>query len=287
MVRTGYGRPPEFLRRVHNRPALRRRHRLLALGRLLTVALGFVLGGIGTFAAYRYALTSPMFQLRSIVLSEVPEELIEAVETQLATVTGHNLLLLDLEALQRRLRTIPQVRDASVRRLLPDQIEVRVKQRSPWAALRATDGVYLVDRDAVVLGRTPTVAETLPSIHLAAPLASDRERTGAGDDDPPSGRRWLPDALAIIEWLLEASPPAFRGADHLRLDPGGVVLVFAPSGVEVALGEATALETKARNLASLMRSDPPSKPRQIDLRFADMVILRDLATPKESFLATP
>src|SRR5260370_24958277 len=51
-----------------------------------------------------------------------------------AGVTGRtSLLFLDVEAARARLKTMPWIAEATVRKLLPDRLQIRVREREPFA----------------------------------------------------------------------------------------------------------------------------------------------------------
>jgi cell division protein FtsQ len=66
------------------------------------------------------------------------------VRELLGPAVGENILGLDIEALKAHLRASPWVADATVRRALPDTIEVEVRERVP-VALAEVERLYLMD----------------------------------------------------------------------------------------------------------------------------------------------
>ncbi len=66
---------------------------------------------------------------------------------------GMNLFALNLAEVRRSLLTVPLIKSASVERVLPDTLRVRVSERTPVARLSAGAGFqFAVDREGVVLG---------------------------------------------------------------------------------------------------------------------------------------
>ena len=63
---------------------------------------------------------------------------------------GENILTLDIEELNRRLRASPWVADATVRRTLPDTVHVLIHERVPLA-LAEVERLYLMDADGVLI----------------------------------------------------------------------------------------------------------------------------------------
>jgi cell division protein FtsQ len=63
---------------------------------------------------------------------------------------GENILTLDIEELNRRLRASPWVADATVRRTLPDTVHVLIHERVPLA-LAEVERLYLMDAEGVLI----------------------------------------------------------------------------------------------------------------------------------------
>jgi cell division protein FtsQ len=64
---------------------------------------------------------------------------------------GDPILTFDLAAARQRLRALPWVRDASVKRRLPDMIQISVKERKPMALWQRKGKLVLVDTYGVVI----------------------------------------------------------------------------------------------------------------------------------------
>ena len=261
--------PPQFLRPVRNSPVGRRRGRLSVALRVAGVLLGLALGGAAAYFGHRYAMTSSTFQLRDIVVEEVSPELRDEVRASLAAALGRNLLVLDLEVLRRRVERLPRVSDASVRRLLPDGIEVSVSLRRPFAAVVRDEAVLVIDRDRVLLSRPRTAPAHLPVLRVEVPI--EFSTTGSRVE-----AHALSDAIAVVSWLRTTPPESIRDIDHVRVGPEGVTLVVVDGQLEIVFGDASDLDAKVANLTALYRSDPPLGARQVDVSFRDMVVVRDL-----------
>ncbi len=74
---------------------------------------------------------------------------------------------IDTDAIAARVEQHPFIGDAHVRRLPPDTLEITVTERSPRAAVRTEDGVYLVDENGEVMKRArPGDALDIPVLSL-------------------------------------------------------------------------------------------------------------------------
>ena len=66
---------------------------------------------------------------------------------------GHSVLRIPLDRATRQIETMPWVEHATVRRALPNTIEVEITERTPIAFLRDGSGMALVDVHGVILDR--------------------------------------------------------------------------------------------------------------------------------------
>ena len=69
---------------------------------------------------------------------------------------GRNIFFVPLAERRRELEAIPWVRQATLMRVLPDRLYVRIAERVPIAFARVGDAVELVDADGVLLPMTPS-----------------------------------------------------------------------------------------------------------------------------------
>lgn len=277
MVAGVRGRSPQFMRRFVNRPALRRRSSFAVFVQLLLVASGLGVGGALAYVGHRYVMEGSTFRLRSLELATTPEPLRERVRAALQPAFGVNLLVADLNALRRRVERIPEVREVTLRRVLPDTLEVGVVGREPWARLHAADGDYLMSREAIVLGPAGVAGGDLVQLRMEAALLPLLDASRRLPASLPAAAT-LPDATRIADWLADAGRDAFGSIAGLHLDARGVALVPTHGPALVLLGTAADLREKADRYRSLLSTDPPPPTALVDLRYRDMVVVRDLAS---------
>jgi len=274
MVSPARGKSPQFLRRVKNRPALRRRNRLHAMIRAVVVVGIIAALAYGAYFAYQQALTTPRLALQRVVLHQVPTPLIEQVREKITPHYGQNLLALDLEELQSRLESIPEIRGASVRRTLPDGLVVRVEPRQPRALLQAADGTFVIDRDGVVISASETDMRQLTTVRMEeVGLYARRGQTviqtvGFGPK--------VADAITVLEWFEQSQTGLARRINHLRIDEEGIVVVLTQPELEILLGDAQSLAAKIVAVEALLVSDRPAGHVVVDARYRDMLLVRDL-----------
>jgi len=240
MVSPKHDRPPQFKRSVRNRPAMRRRSELAVFLQLSLVSLGIASGGVLGWLGNEYIQGNQTFRLRQVRVADVPQHLQVAVETVLRPALGSNLLTMDLEWVHRQVQSIPAVQTTTIRRVLPNAVNVSVQARKAFVMLESPAWTRAVSRDGVVLGAARDAAH-LPWVRVVAPV-------DVGND------RRLPDPLArqfaetavLLEWLLQTDRALYR-----RLD------------------------AKLASMVSILKHELPRPGSLIDLRYEAMVVVTD------------
>ncbi len=118
---------------------------LAEIERIIELA-GFGLTQV-SLTGHRYTLDSDVF---------------DAVGLQAA----HTMLSFDSRAAQDRIERLPWVERASIERVLPDRLEVRVSERSPYAVWQLGNRNFLIDKSGRVLTAVPRGA--MPSLPRVA-----------------------------------------------------------------------------------------------------------------------
>jgi len=93
---------------------------------------------------------------------------------------GRNVFFIPLAARRTELERIPWVEHATVMRLLPNQLRVAVRERTPIAFVRIGEKVELVDVDGVILSMPPSM---MAARHFSFPVVA-----GINPNDPLSVR---------------------------------------------------------------------------------------------------
>lgn len=168
------------------RPKQRTRVRRVRRGGLHQAALGLqglaalLLLGCASWAAWRHVLHAERLRVRTVevrgnrFLSE------GEVRGLLGPADGANILTLDIVDLKRRLRASPWLEDASVRRTLPDTLQVDVREREPLA-LAEVGRLYLMDAegDLIDLYGARTAGFDLPIVRGLGGLTEEQRRDRA------------------------------------------------------------------------------------------------------------
>lgn len=168
------------------RPKQRTRVRRVRRGGLHQAALGvqvvaaLLLVGSALWAGWRQVLRAERLKVR-IVEVRGNRFLSEGeVRELLGPADGANILSLDIVDLKRRLRASPWLEDASVRRTLPDTLQVDVREREPLA-LAEVGRLYLMDAegDLIDLYGARTSGFDLPIVRGLRGLPEEQRRDRA------------------------------------------------------------------------------------------------------------
>ena len=141
---------------------------------------------------------------------------------------GRSLYLLPLSERRRSLLAIDWVKDATVSRLWPDHLDVKIVERTPVAFVQLpaagggpSSGVALVDAEGVILAQPPRAQFTLPVL------------TGIRPEQSGNMRRQR--VLAALRLVKEAGEMAGQFSEIDVSDPDNVKVVQPVEGRAVLL----------------------------------------------------
>ncbi|HEX8091533.1 MAG TPA: FtsQ-type POTRA domain-containing protein, partial [Blastocatellia bacterium] len=189
---------PRSSRRV-SRPHARRQG-AIRIGKFVESAAAFarpaaiLLAIMIMIVGYNALASSRLFELRRIMISDADPALRAEIEQTVRRTVGQSKLMdVDLSAVKQKVEAIPFARSASIARVLPDGIFVRVVERKPAVLVRReSEALVWLDEDGVELGEFSTrtagsksgEAQDIPPIakgfaesnRSQAAMAEDRER---------------------------------------------------------------------------------------------------------------
>lgn len=125
------------------------------------VKKALVIGGLvfllssATYAAYSYGIQSWRFRLNSsenIEITGVHNAARAQVVDVIGEDIGRNIFSVPLDETKKRLEQIPWVESATVMRLLPNRLAIRIYERTPVAFVRIGSKAHLIDSNGVILG---------------------------------------------------------------------------------------------------------------------------------------
>lgn len=255
-------------RRAQIKPARRRgwRSALIWRGARVMVIGLFLL--YGTYRAYGLTFGAPAFRVNRIVVGGNARLSTGEVLSLVAGLRGTSILRADLGAWRRRLLASPWVGDASLRRVLPSTVEVRIVERTPTALGRINGALYLVDREGTIIDEYgPQYAEfDLPIVDglTAAP------RDGGLVDE---ARARL--AARVIDAVAPRRDIARRLSQIDVADAHDAIVILDGDSALLHIGEDEFLERLQSyiELAPALRARVPGID-YVDLRFDERVYVR-------------
>jgi cell division septal protein FtsQ len=171
---------PPFLR---PRTRTRARARRGPLGRAilaLEITGGLVVLALAAWLGYSKVMASERLKVAKVEVRGSRFLSEGEVRELLGPAVGENILGLDIEELKSRLRASPWVADATVRRTLPDTLQVEIQERVPLA-LAEVERLHLMDRDGTLIDLygPRTAAFDLPIVRGLTGIDADARRDRA------------------------------------------------------------------------------------------------------------
>jgi cell division protein FtsQ len=201
--------------------------------------------------------------------------LVEVTRAQMLPVfgedIGRNIFFVPIAERRRQLEQIPWIQEATVMRLLPDQIRVSIVERQPVAFVRHGQQIGLVDANGVLLNMPPAL---LSKHHYSFPVL-----TGIDAGDP------LPSRRARIELYQRLVSELDGGGQHLSdqiseidlTDPEDARVLMPEQGSDILahFGQDHFLDRYQRYKAHIAewRQQYP-KLGAVDLRYDQQVVLQ-------------
>jgi len=265
--------------KIHNRRTRLVQRRSLggALWRAFKLGVGLVLvGGLAVlgYAFYRFAFTSGYFELKKLVITGVSEEIAGQIRTliQLEPNQGANLLLLRAERIRESILQHPRIESVQVAKHYPNALLISAAERRP-AAIVASDGLYMIDRQGYVLERLHHLDTEKSRFPFVSGLDPQDVNLGQKIRSQP-----LAEALNLYDCLQATNPRIAGTLSEIRIGRGGYLTAVLNRGVEVRFGRENFTDALAR-LDLLMNRQPNlGRLDYIDLRFDQEIVYKDRLT---------
>lgn len=224
---------PQFLRAqrrvpVRKGPVTRKTANRLRIVLIAATILGAI--AVSSAGVYRYATSSWRFRVESGDSIETAG-LQNVTRAQVLEVMGgdigRNIFRVPLEERRKQLEEIPWVESATVMRLLPDVLRVRVTERKPVAFVRIGSKVSLIDSGGVVMD-LPAKSRSKYSFPVI---------TGMADSEPVSTRAARMKIYARLVGELDTNGASYSkdlsevdlaDPDDVKItveDPGGALVI--------------------------------------------------------------
>jgi cell division protein FtsQ len=255
-------------RRAEVRPVRRRRTVARLFQAMRVVAPVAVLGTVVTLAA-GHVLEARFLAIDRLRVTGTSRLSMGEIEGLIGDVRGGSLALVDLEAVRASLLGSQWVADATIRRVLPSTLAIRLVEREPVAIARLGHQLYLVDAAGVIMAEFgPQYADlSLPIVDgLAAPPSDDgpvidpgRARTAAG-----------------FLHALQARPDLLRAVSQVELTASGVRVLLGDDPSWLVLGTERFVERLQTYVEVFPALADRARPVDyVDLRFGDQVFVKD------------
>ena len=191
---------------------------------------------------------------------------------------GRNVFFIPLAERRKQIEQIAWVKQATVMRLLPDQIRVAIVERQPVAFTRSGNRVGLVDADGVLL--------TMPAAAMAKHHYSFPVLTGIDRGDSSEARRTR--VAVYLRMMSDLDAGGQHNSDQLSeidlTDPEDARVTMPEPGADIVahFGEDHFMERYQRYKAHITewRQQYPNL-AAVDLRYEQQVVLQ-MASGKET-----
>lgn len=181
---------------------------------------------------------------------------------------GMSIFDLDLELIGRKIEENPWIATASVRRVFPREVSIRVTERVPRAVV-SLGYLYYADGSGEVFKLLG------PEDRLDYPLVTGLDRSYLLEN-PDAARRSLKEAMALLGNLADRKRFNLDDVSELHIDrEEGLIIYTYTGGVPIRMGSGN-FTGKLDRLERIYRDLEPrlSTLRHIDLNVADRVIVK-------------
>lgn len=222
-------------------------------GRLLAAALA-----VAVAALIGFGFADSRFYVESAEIEGVQYSPLEQIQRQ-ADVDGYSIFWVNGRAAAQRIESLPYVKRAIVRTMLPNRVRIEVQERTPVAVWRVNGQDLWVDLDGFPM--------PVANPELALPVFVDLDGSsvtadGSADQQIVNGVHQLREKFPEIG---EFAYDRFNGL-QFRLPEGALVLLGKPENLAQRLEELLVLESSLASLGQM--------PLEIDWRFTDGYTLK-------------
>lgn len=142
--------------------------RCFSVGVYVFVALSFFAAcSLGLLMAYRWMTQSELFMLQNVQVKGIAFLDYDQVLADAGLETGMNTLDIRMQELEERLRGNPWIKAVSLKRSLPDTMEISVQEREPVFWVQQGEALYFADAEGQAIAPVASSAfKALPVLHL-------------------------------------------------------------------------------------------------------------------------
>lgn len=226
-LRRGRTGAPDRARKAFARR--QRARRWMTWRRVVAVVLAVALLGLGVYALYFSAwLRTEGSELTGNDLLTT-EQVLTAAEVP----TGGPLVRVDLDAIERRIKSLAAVKGVDVSRKWPHRVRIEIVERTPIAVLDLGGRVAALDADGTTFPAPQRAREGLPRVTVGSGATKDALQEGA----------------AVVASL---DPEVAELLDHVEVRTVDEILLHLGDGRLVRWGSSDQSEDKAAVLLELL-----------------------------------
>jgi cell division protein FtsQ len=128
----------------------RSKHILRELLRTALLLSTISIVGAGMICGYNFAISSPYFQIKEIIVHGCKELTEKEILSYAAIKPSQNLLAINLGTIARRIESNSWVKEASIGKEFPNRLIIDIQERTAIALVKRDNGFNLLDVDGVV-----------------------------------------------------------------------------------------------------------------------------------------
>ena len=256
-------------RRSHVKPSGRRRPRLRYVWAGIRVAAVLALAAYAAWRGVALVSGAAAFRVAHVTVSGHDRLSTGEVLALVDGLRGSHILGVDLGEWRERLLQSPWVEEATLRRVLPSTIDVRVRERRPIALARVGSGLYLIDANGVVVDEYGP-----PYADLDVPMVDGLMTEARGRPATVDASRAALAARVIA--ALAARPDLEAKVSQIDVaDPHDAVVMLEGDTTMLRLGEDEFVERLQQylELGAALR-ERVAAIDYVDLRFAERLYVR-------------
>lgn len=239
--------------------------RVLVVRLVTSASLGVLI--VACFHAYNFLTTTDKLAVTDVEVQGLSRLESADVESLVSEIRGQNILLVGLEDYGARFAKHPRIKNAELRKVLPNKVVCTVTEREPVALVYT--GEFLEVDDEGMIMKADGLSEMLD-----LPIFSGLDANAVKEGQRCKDSR-LAGMLKILDLCKHYGGQFADGISELRAGSGGISIVSLESGVVLLLGDSE-FEGRLRKFFMMQSTiaQREESTKLIDLRFEDQIVLR-------------
>ena len=232
------------------------------------IILAALLGVLVVWSGYYLIEKVPAFQISKISITGTKRCDLKKIEEFTNSTYGRCILKVNLSDLHRKIKSIGWVKRVSVRRILPNTLQIAIQERVPFGIIEA-DQRYLVDKEGVLIA--PVQDQKVWDLPLITGLSGERFLMSRRIDSYS-----LNSALKVLKLMQDLKAQWLSGVFEISLEnQENIVLYNKNRGREIRLG-LNNLQEKVIYLQAIWNdiNTRVSGIEYIDLRYKNQIIVK-------------